>query len=224
MDHTWSVVLAAIVHGRNAWSNLDEIAAYAAIDARRASATIKAMQSNGLLEAFGAAWTLTPLGAAGLNVVICEHGDDNWQWAPAGEGDPPSRPGLRACMETRRHAEAVASIPDPAPGPEEIAAGLEEDLRAWRGGTTWNADQLPRPRILLMGGASTWTEARRDRPARGTAAQPPKPAAGAGACPACMGRRLPTTAYCLRCDRWGFDGLIAARQKARTKRDRRRAG
>lgn len=195
--------------------------------------------------------TLTPLGAARLRVALVEVGlAGRLVWRSIDDDEP--APARRGRMD-RRDGECEpldARLVDPAPGPAaraEAADDAEARVRSWSAGRSRDVptiDRLPRPTVLLAGCQSTWTERRPPRPSRGEASKPRarakarKPAVcpgcrgapawcqvcGAGVCPACKGAPLRPSVYCLRCGRWGLDGLARALRRAEDAAERARKG
>jgi hypothetical protein len=210
-SESWSAVLTAIVEGPLAWSGASDLAEALAWEVDSVCEVLCELTLNGLVEpwarADGVAHTLTPLAARGLEVHIVERGL-NWRprWEPIDRRRRVARPGRGT------DDGALARVPDPGPGPAEIAEASDE-LSKWRPRGPMRVEHLPRPTVLLMGCETDWSE--RSSAVAGRHA----PTAGATTrtkrrCSACQGRRLSPSTYCLRCNRWGLDGLIAAHRRA----------
>lgn len=224
----WGAVLGAVVDGARAWSTAADLADALQWAVADVVIIVDELVVNGMLAAWapdGApAWTLTPLSAEGLHVSLCEHGNGvhgrlAWRRDDVRGDDRRRRPG-RGRVELPDGGDPLRHAPDPRPGPAAIAEAADE-ADHWKPRGPLRVDQLPRPTVILLGSETTWSEA----PARvaGRRTPPPrkgKKGKGQGAapapyhCSACRGQRLRPSAYCLRCGRWGLDGLVAAHRRA----------
>jgi hypothetical protein len=153
--------------------------------------------------------TLTPHAAERLGVRLVPAGrSDTLRWVPLSDPEPcPRAPG-----RGQGDVDALDLIPDPAPGPEaevEAAERAERMIRRNpRGNQVPSESSFPRPTILLGSGLTPW----------------PGPLAGKGRiCPGCRSQPISERAYCLVCDRWGLDELLAGPggQPSSTNRPRR---
>lgn len=201
----WGAVLGAIVDAPRAWSSAADLATVLGWTAGEVDDVLCELSFNGLAESWPvkgvASWTLTPFAAEGLNVWLCEQGiAGRTRWARSGSADAPAR-----APAPRREAADLTAVPDPGPGPVEIAEAADEADR-WKPRGALSVDRLPRPTVILTGSKSTWDEA----PARA----PGKPSRRRFRCSACLGRKLRPSVYCLRCNRWGMDGVIARTRRA----------
>lgn len=132
--------------------------------------------------------TLTPFAAARLGLSVAET-SDGYRWAAA-----PSGASLRA-RPRRRETTELDELADPrALTPDEIAEA-RETVTAASGDVLDRLDNLQRPWILLAGCRPWYGHGRSD--------YAPKPKH----CPACLGKPLRPTVYCLVCYRWGLDPL-----------------
>lgn len=207
MEEAWSAVLGAIVDGPAAWSTAADVAAILTWEFETANEVLHDLSLNWMAERWdrpGAeAWTLTPLAAEGLNVCLIEdHFSGRLRWR---RGEPPPR---RARRPGGPGVDPV-DVPDPAPGPEELAEAAEAAAR-WRPRGPLDPDRLPRPTVVLTGSRSTWDEAPAPVAGRRRGKGPKVPFH----CSACRGAKLKPSVYCGRCCRWGFDGLVAAHRRA----------
>jgi hypothetical protein len=193
----WSAVLGAVVDGARAWSGAREIAALLEWPVEYVNEVLSDLSANGLVEPWGAAFTLTPLSAEGLKVHIVERGY-RYVWAPLFDHGRPAR---------SKAVEASEAM-DPSLSPLDVAAAREESDR-WLPRGPFDVDRLPRPRVIVTGSETTWSE----RPAR-VAGRRYVVKMAAYACSACRNSKMDPCDYCLRCDRWGLDGLVAARRRA----------
>lgn len=223
MLEDWGLILRAIVDGPRAFLPAERIADVVASTCDDVNASLADMQDNGLVAEWpGFGWTLTPFAAESLHVTLREHsmtGRAYW-----GDPERPKRPTLEQRRATKASAEIVDQVPDPGPGPPAIAEAADEAAH-WRPVRPFDADRLPRPVIMLTGCAVVWTERAavvtgKKRPDRigarrfPVASSPKHMPIQAGECSACNGSHLQPSMYCLRCDRWGFDGLCAAKRRA----------
>jgi len=163
-------------------------------------------------------YTLTPLSAEVLDVELEESGGlvGRLRWVQRGSKDYSER--KREEYYHRDPAEEVSQIPDPGPGPAEIAQLADEVAALLRPRRKRKGEWLPLPRVLLTGSESIWKE-RCGRPRRsgcpschGSKLRPGQWCLDCGrgrgdheSCSACGGLPLSPLAYCLRCDRWGLD-------------------
>ena len=216
LDH-WPAVLGAIIDGPRAWSTAAEVAEGAGLEPSLILDVLCDLALNGMAAAWSPrpgveGWTLTPLSAEGLQVSLYEYDiTGRCRWRRRGEAlrarrafpsDPPPDP---------------AAVPDPSPGPAERAEAAD-DLKRWRPRGPLRVEHLPRPAVVLTGCKVAWDEApgfdlgarlKTLRPRRSKRKPVPK-----FQCTACNGARLAPSHYCLRCDRWGLDGLVAAHRRA----------
>lgn len=121
-------------------------------------------------------------------------------WVPADQPERPARRrsklalatdlGIRIDQIARDNAEPFQH----ATATESLEAELTR-LSKTRRLRDVDALKLPRPRVLLEGCATVWQEST------------------VGVCSACKNRRLKTWCYCLRCDRYWLDNLLALVRK-----------
>jgi hypothetical protein len=214
MFEAWSAVLGAIVDGATACSAITDIAEVLACDDDSVSEVLCELEVNGLVErwaqASGLTYTLSALAAEGLRVHIVEHGlAARARWERIRE-----RRGHRRTRGRPSEDAALARAIDPATSSAEAAEAADE-AEHWRPKGPLKVDQLPRPTILLTGADTDWGEtdaSGRTQPIRAARRKP-------GPCSACHGRPLRASTYCLRCRRWGLDGLIAAHRRAKAAAD-----
>jgi hypothetical protein len=176
----WDAVLRAVLAGKLAWSTEPQLAARTGMDGETLENTLDDMQANGLLDAFGECWTLSSLSQECLRVHIVD-----------------SKHGGR---------ERWASIDDAAPKSRRSSdmSRLIDDVTDDRATRHWRprsreANDLRRPTKLIQGCESKWGEGFHFD-------EDGKPLA----CTACKGSLLDAETYCLRCDRWGLDGVRSA--------------
>ena len=200
-------VLRALIAAPIAWQAPIQIAAKLGGDRDATLDAIADLDSAGWL----APWEmdgdlhviLTPLAAERLGVKLVPAGkSETMRWAPIDDPEPnPRAPG-----RGQGDVDALDLIPDPSPGPEEEAEASERAERLVRLSAqdveASMLSTLPRPSILLGSGLTPW----------------PGPSESNGrACPGCGSEPISEKAYCLVCDRWGLDPLLAALQgKAQT--------
>lgn len=153
--------------------------------------------------------TLTTYAAERLGVRLAPGGrSDTMRWVPISEPEPsPRTPG-----RGQGDVDALDLIPDPSPGPEAAVEAAERAdrlvSRPTSGADPISISSLPRPAILLGSGLTPW----------------PGPEESRGpVCPGCKSQPIPEKAYCLVCDRWGLDPMLAAAngQAAPTRRTAR---
>lgn len=233
-----AAVLRAIVGGARAWSSGSELAHALAATVESVLACLCDLAESGEVEGWdrdgagSVVWTLTPLSAARLRVDLAETGlSGRLAWVDRDRARRVRR-GPAHPQPPSIEAEAV----EWRPGPYDLAERSDEIARYLRSVKTLpEIDRLPRPTVILTGSQTTWTELRpppRKSTTRSKArakAPPVKCSAcrdapgpggwcdrcGAGVCPCCRSARLKPTEYCLRCSRWGFDGLARSLRRAR---------
>lgn len=138
--------------------------------------------------------SLTPLAASRLKlrVTMALDGALVWSRTPAKQRRAMKRKGYD--FDASRYPDKRASDPSEFAAVNERIATHVARYEAGREPRLTDADlsgrNLPRPGILLEG-CQPWVRERR------------------GACPACSGSRLRPSTYCLVCDRWGLDWLLA---------------
>jgi len=221
MPETWGRVIGALVGGVFAWRTPGEVAGTLGWGEGVTTDVLASLDADGWLAVWevegGPLVTLSPLGADRLGVRLVEVGyDEVARWAPAGDPEPP-RPRARHVCAGRRAAD-MDFVVDPQPGPDEALADAEWGIREaeCRDGPApgpgpdpdpdADADHairlrrtaFPFPSLLIGQGLCPWPGPGRD------------PAAP---CPACRERPIRPHAYCLCCDRWGLDGLLAATRR-----------
>jgi len=135
--------------------------------------------------------TLTPLSASTLGVRIARRRNGDMEWT--------TKPPKRKRPREERGVDPSREVDPKAMRPDEIV-DINERIDSYASAASskrrlTDADKsgrnLPRPTVLLTG-CRSWV------------------ATGwIGPCPACLGRRLRPSVYCLRCDRWGLDWLLA---------------
>ena len=210
MEEAWIGVLRAIVGGPRAWSTSSAIAEASELDIDQVSGSLSDLSAGGWVDPWQDAWTLTPFAAEYLGVRLCEFGlSGRLRWSDV----PPST--VRPKRE-RPAPESVDELVDHGPSPATIAEANEERAR-WRARAPFDVDRLPWPTILLMGCSLVWTE-RQVRAARKRGTKP----ASVTQCGACHNLPLKPGTYCLRCDRWHLDGVVA--KKRREKKSLKEAG
>ena len=211
ISENWVRVLGALVAGAFAWSTPGALAESLGGGEEETTDILAELDAAGWLEVWereddpAPAVTLSPLGAGRLGVRLVESGlDEVTHWAPAGDPEPPAPRARNVCAQVR--AAELAFVPDPHPTPDEAAARADVPVRppAGDGPDAW---PWPYPNLLIGQGLSPWPGPARDH-------APP--------CPACRNRPLCPNAYCLRCDRWGRDELVAASRPAAATRPCRR--
>lgn len=206
----WAAILSAIVDGARAWSTPAGLLASVGCEPGELEHAINELHANSLIEPWGGRWTLSALSAELLAVELADDGGvvGRERWAPVGR--PPRRP-----SRDDVGPDPVGSLVDPGPGPAELASDrIDAESRPRRPGPA-DPDRLPRPTVLLAGCASTWSEATQHDPPPPRGRPRPRRRKPAGVCSACKGSPLPRSAYCLRCDRWGWDDVVRSRRPRR---------
>jgi hypothetical protein len=202
----WRPVLDALIAAPIACQSPDDLAVALGLDVDEMTDRLSLMDEAGWIAVWdgevGPIVTLTPLAAERLQVVLIERGpDETPRWARA--GDPvPSPPKAKHVCHSERSA-SLDGLPDPALTPDlaaeraERAEGLAARAASRRTGpsTPFRVEDLPRPSMLLGQGLTPWPGPR----------QAPR-----DDCPACSDRVLLPHMYCLCCNRWGLDALLAA--------------
>jgi hypothetical protein len=139
--------------------------------------------------------TLTPHGAERLGVRLTPGGrSDTLRWVPVDDPEPcprTSNPG-------QGDVDAFDLIIDTIPGPDEEAEAMErmEQLvrREVRLPANRSEPRYPKPTVILGSSLTPW---------------PGPLAAKAPICPGCRSGPICERTYCLVCDRWGLDHLLA---------------
>jgi hypothetical protein len=203
IPQTWKCILDVLIAAPIAWQTPREIAAALACEVETTSDLLCEMD----LEGWIAVWdgenepriTLTPLAAERLGVSIVEFGAQlSPRWARAGDPVPAeTRPTHIHSLE--QHARPDQML-DPYDSPDLAAENSERlerraaSLRK-RPARLSHIDDLPCPIHLLGSGLTPW----------------PGPAElqTRSCCPACGDRPLAPHVYCLCCNRWGLDDLLA---------------
>ena len=218
MPETWGRVIGALLGGAMAWRTPGEVAGALGWDDGAATDVLAELDVAGWLAVWevegGPVVTLSPLGAGRLGVRLVEVGAaEVARWAKAGDPEPP-RPRARHVCSRRRAAE-MDFVVDPYPTPDEAWEIAERGMRMAESPreSAHPADPhsairiphpaLPYPTLLIGQGLTPWP---------GPGREPSAP------CPACGERPLGHHAYCLCCDRWGLDGLLAGPGRARPPR------
>ncbi len=199
-------IVDAVIEAPVAWRSPGELATRLGWSLEQTLDEIALLDASGWLEAWelvdGPVVTLSVAATASYGVRLVEVGhDETPRWVRSGDPDPPT---LWATGVFRsEQAAALNLVADSRPGAElaammaEEAANLAADPANAAAGAV---ERFPRPTLLIGAGLSPW----------------PGPLQGNGqACPACRLAHLHTQAYCLLCDRWGFDLQVEANQATR---------
>lgn len=177
---------------------------------------VESLAASGLISV--CAWeggevaTLSPLAAERLGVRISSTSGGGWVWTSKDARVQRRRPRKGRTKTETLDAEAVA---DPGLTAEDFAV-LNERIEAYAVEGRANRRQrlddeqltgrhLPRPAVILTGSDSSWAEFVRPR----------------GVCSVCLGLPLGPSTYCLRCDRWGLDWLLARIKAAEARAEKR---
>ncbi len=199
------VVLRAVVSAPLAWQTPAQLAGRLGVELESLNDALADLEADGWLDPWemGEALfvTLSPVAAEWLGVRLDPVGrSDAMRWASIDDPEPSGPLASRGVGG----GTLLDLIPDPAPGPEAMLEASERALRiaasrAAAGDDSW-FDSLPRPSTLLGSGLTPW----------------PGPSRRAGRpCPACLSGPISESAYCLVCDRWGLDHMLAALGRGR---------
>ncbi len=186
----WGWIFETLVKGSKAWQGPAEVADGIGLDLDSTTDILADMNVAGWVDVWELehclAVTLSSLAAERLGVRLEETGlDEEARWHSV--GDPvPSPPRAKNVCSSIRGADWNFLI-DPAVSPEEIAELAEEAAEFH---LTEEGPSLPFPMLLLGTNLTPW---------------PGPDLELSETCPACGARPLPKHAYCLCCDRWGFD-------------------
>ena len=202
-------VIDTVIEAPVAWRTPGELAERLGWTIERTLDEIAELDVAGWLEAWelidGPVVTLSVAASFSCGVRLVEVGhDETPKWARSGDPEPPKA--LASGLFRSQQGAMLGLVADARPSVEQAAILAEEaDARALELGDsrTWAMlEKLPRPTLLIGGGLSPW---------------PGPNQAGGPTCPACKSARLPARAYCLWCDRWGFDLEAADKSEARSK-------
>ena len=204
-----AAVLSALIGAPVGWRTPEELASDSGLDLSTISEALVDLDIAGWIHPWELAGktlaTLSPAGAERLRVRLIQVGrSDSMRWASIDDPEPPPpRPSGRCSFI---HPEALARLLDPTPGAEAVAIIAESlaklarrkpaevDPAAAAAAREQRLAMVPRPTRLLGQGLTPW----------------PGPAiAASGLCPGCSAHSLAANEYCLVCDRWGLDGLLA---------------
>jgi hypothetical protein len=188
-------ILNALTNGPRAWEPPAALAERLGEGEDRLTDELATLDVEGWLEVWerpeGLSVTLTAWAAERLGVRLAECGGGlSYRWVEVGHPEP-------AAFRARGVAASAALedldlVIDPAPGPDADLGRFDAECADAKGPAG-----LPRPAHLIGDGLTPWPG-----PDRGEAPS---------ACPACLGRKLGPSEYCLRCDRWGLDRERPAR-------------
>jgi hypothetical protein len=203
IPQNWKSILDILIGGDIAWQTPGQIAKASGRDLEPTTDLLCEMDVAGWVEVWDGdvepLVTLTPLAAERLGVVIAEFGVRlKPRWVPAGD-PPPSPPKSTDVHYTDRQAHDDAFLdpfdfPDIAAEKSERVERRTAALRKVRDRVT-HIDDLPTPVHLQGQGLTPWP---------GPAEVDARPC-----CPACGDRPLAPHVYCLCCNRWGLDDLLA---------------
>ncbi|MBV8229259.1 MAG: hypothetical protein JO329_04660 [Planctomycetaceae bacterium] len=202
IPEAWWAVFNTLIAGPVACRTPAEVAAALGRDVEEVTDLLSALDVSGWLEVWdcesGPLVTLSSLAAERLQVHLVEVGvDESPRWAPV--GDPLPSPPKAKYVSAAADAAALNYVIDLAPGPDIVAERAEAAARSpstsrGRGDKHAKAEELPRPTFLVGQGLTPWPGPNQRRSA---------------VCPACGHLRFRPHMYCLYCDRWGMDGLVA---------------
>lgn len=197
-------ILAAILRGPVGWILPTELARDLDWETGVVLDALADLDADGWLEVHeeesGPSLALSTLGAERLGVKLIEVGDrQELRWASVGDPEPPMPRARHVCSSDRAALFDFALDPDLSPD-EQAELAEESAETARRSEENPNPRRtLPRPVLLIGESLTPWPGPKR-------AAHPP--------CPACGGKPLAPHSYCLCCDRWGLDRLLAAADRA----------
>ncbi|MBX6315251.1 MAG: hypothetical protein IRY99_20420 [Isosphaeraceae bacterium] len=209
----------AVVGGRAAWRTPEEVAGALGQGIEETMDVLADLDLAGWVAVWdrddGPVVTLTPWAAERLGLRLAEFGPDEVpRWIGAGDPGPPlprSHPARYATfisLEGGFDAEEMEII-DPAPGPAD-AIEQGEGVGARIVGASQIDALIDRghifPTRLLGLNLTPW---------------PGWSQASAAACPVCGGGDLSPHTYCLYCDHWGLDCLVAIGPQRRSPRPSR---
>ncbi len=194
-------MIEALVRAPIAWQSPAELASAMGREVEETTDLMAELDGDGWLAAWERAAdvvvTLSVAAAARLGVRLVEAGRDEVpRWARP--GDPEPRAPRASGVFRGERAAGLERVVDPSRSAEEKLERAEEALE--RRATSPDprvrafAENFPAPTHLVGSGLTPW----------------PGPVDGRkGSCPSCGSRRLDPTMYCLYCDRWGLDHLLA---------------
>jgi hypothetical protein len=207
LPDSWKTLLDVLIAAPVAWQSIDRVATALDADIEGLMDLLCEMDVAGWIsvweggdDGMGVSITLTPLAAERLHVVMVEVGPDELpRWMRPGDPAPASPPRAKHVC----HLEIAArldALPDPilftdhACERAERVAAQAASLAESEERCELKIAKLPRPTRFLGESLTPW----------------PGPAESSGeTCPACLGDPLPDHVYCLVCDRWGLDTLLA---------------
>ncbi len=236
----FAAIGAALVDARSAWLSEPAIAAALGVPDAELRVAVAGLVAGRLLERWdrpdGAVVTLTALGARQLGVRLVELADGElYRWSADAVSVRTRRVSRSARLRTEAHADLLEQRAD---------RGYEHRTRTINRRAAERSDLRP-PAILLLGEAiwpwdehrtgprpPTWCRACAPRMLRRHRVVAPSSCGPCGRrrpprldhCPACRGRKLSPSTYCLRCDRWGMDGYFGRRLGTKSRRPERKAG
>jgi hypothetical protein len=196
-------VLTALIAAPVAWLTPSHLAARAGGNRDATYDALAELDSAGWLDPWeidGDVYvTLSTFAAERLAVRLVPGGkSDTMRWVPISDPEP--------CPRVLGRSQGVEFdlIVDSRPGPDMEAEVAERAERLARRPAETAPDSapgekkatLPHPSILLGSGLTPW-------PGPGQSRGP--------VCPGCKSEPISEKAYCLVCDRWGLDALLAAR-------------
>jgi hypothetical protein len=200
----WRPIVDFLMKAPIAWQSPDQIATGLGWPLESTMDKLCAMDETGWISVWednqGVQVTLTVRSAELLQVNLIETGpEETPHWSPRGEPVPkPTEPKNVSAVEIYARQEQLI---EPAPSPDLAAEGserAEQSAAAFRQRLlrTILIEDLPLPQRLIGVNLTPWPG--------------PSVPHQADACPACGGRPLRPQEYCLCCDRWGLDEVLAA--------------
>ena len=196
LDEHAAAAWGAIISDRRVLVPLAEIGAGEdAVDALASEGLVSVcmwvVKREGKMDELAPHVTLTPLSASRLGLRVERRRGGRMEWTTK----PPKRrrPREADAIDPAREVDPKAMRPDEIASINERIDNHSSELMSRRRLTDdqRSGRRMPEPSVLLTG-CRAWPVARED-----------------GACPVCKGRKLRASTYCLVCDRWGLDWLLA---------------
>jgi hypothetical protein len=202
----WKAILDAVIDAPVAWQTPGMLAAALGWDVDEATDLLCTLDVEGWIVVWetdeGPLITLSPLGAERLNVHLVEIGRQEIpRWARPDDPTPPLPRAKRVSWSARNASLHRLIAPDAAPEVSAEFSEVSENLRVrarslgLKHRIPTRVEDLPPPGGFLGLGPKPW---------------PGPLARGANAvCPVCGDQPLSPHLYCLYCDRWGMDEMLA---------------
>ena len=193
-------IVRAMALGELAWQDASELAEVLGWSLDRVQDELAILEDAGWLEIWDRPSapapfvTFSPLGATRLGLRLIEVGPTELpRWAYPDEPDPPLLKAKGVSVDPR--GADLSSVVDDGPGPGELAERSDAfSFNVPPGVGKVDINALPLP-LFFRGLSLTWHGSHNVQ--------------GRAKCPACRCNPLGPREYCLLCDRWGLDHLVA---------------